>query len=279
MPKQLFFTTVSAFCIICAIVRVSPAQNNQTKSYPVLSGVGIALQAKDGNLVVFKILPKSPAAKSGLISEGARLVSVETNGKTYALDGKTVGYAASLIRGPVGTDLVLTVVPENGVATIKVRLNREPLEIDGVPDSTYKNLIGIPIPNLKLTSLDNTSTEQLSSYRGKIVVLHFWASWCPTCYPPVTKMQKLTEDNPSWKDKVELMAVTVDSDLSKAVDTIKAKNWNHTRNFAVNFDELRAIGVTVIPVVIIVAQDGTIATMAGAHALDIENEVAALLSN
>jgi hypothetical protein len=73
------------------------------------------------------------------------------------------------------------------------------------------------------------------------------------------------------------MTVTVDSDLSKAVGVVEKKKWNNTLHRAVDIEELNDIGVSVIPLVIVISQDGTIATMAGAHAIDIEKEVASLL--
>ncbi len=133
------------------------------------------------------------------------------------------------------------------------------------------------MPELRLSWLDGKKSSQLVDYRGKIVVLDFWASWCPTCYPPVSKMQAIVANNPRWKGEVELITVTVDSDLSKAVGVIDKKKWNNTLNRAVDIKDLNAVGVSVIPLVIIIARDGTIATMAGAHALDIEKEVVALL--
>ncbi|HUG67225.1 MAG TPA: redoxin domain-containing protein [Pirellulaceae bacterium] len=277
MLNQLSVVILVASWLFGSIVHESHAQEDETKSYPVLSGVGLALNAKEGRIYVGKVVPKSPADESGLIREGARLVSVEVDGKETSLDGKTVGEAASLIRGPVGTELVLTAIPSNDGAAIQVTLKRAPLEIAGVSDATYNVFIGKPMPELKLTSLDGTQSSQLADYRGKVVVLDFWASWCPTCYPPVSKMQTIITNNPRWKGKVELITVTVDSELSKAVGVIDKKKWNNTLNRAVDIKELNAVGVSVIPVVIIIARDGTIATMAGAHALDIEKEVVALL--
>jgi thiol-disulfide isomerase/thioredoxin len=278
MLNQLFVTAVSASIIASLAVNTTRAQGMEPKSYLVLPGVGIALNAKDGHLFAFKIVPKSPADESGLIKEGSRLVSVEVNGEIFSLDGKSVGDAASLIRGPFGTKIVLTLVPPNDDTASKVTLERKPLEI-GVPDSMYKAFIGKPIPDFQLSALDGSAKKHLSDYRGKIIVLDFWASWCPTCYAPATKMQKISEDNPQWAGKVELMTVTVDSELSKAADVIKQQRWHRTRNLAVDADELKAIDVFVVPVIIIVAPDGTIATMAGAHALDTEKEIAALLAN
>ncbi|MDA1231006.1 MAG: hypothetical protein O2856_09550, partial [Planctomycetota bacterium] len=74
-----------------AIDRQSHAQEVEPKSYPVLSGVGLALYTQEGHVYVGKVVPKSPADESGLIPEGARLISIEVNGKDTLLDGKTVG--------------------------------------------------------------------------------------------------------------------------------------------------------------------------------------------
>jgi len=276
MLNQRFLVTLAACSLVGSLLLQSHAQEIESRSYPVLSGVGLALNAKDGQIYVGKIVPKSPADKSGLIKEGDRLVSIEVDGKETSLDEKTVGEAASLILGPVATKLVLAIVPSNDATAIKVTLIRAALELAGIP-SSYEAYIGKPMPELKLSSFDGTRSSQLADYRGKIVVLDFWASWCPTCYPPVTKMQTMADDNPQWIGKVELITVSVDSDLAKAVGVIDKKNWNRTINRAADIQELNAIGVSVIPLVIVIAPEGTIAIMAGAHALDIEKEIVALL--
>jgi thiol-disulfide isomerase/thioredoxin len=278
MLNQLFVSALYAAFVVGSLVNATSAQDAEAKSYPVLSGVGIALSAKDGHLFASKIIPKSPADESGLIKEGARLVSVEANGATVSLDDKSVGDAASLIRGPVGTNIVLTLIPPNDDRETKVTLERKPLAIAGAFEATYKAFIGKPIPEFQLLALNGSAKKNPSDYRGKILVLDFWASWCPTCYAPVTKLQKISADNPQWAGKVELVTVTVDSELGKAVDVVKQQKWHRTQNLAVDVDELKSVGVTVVPVIIIVAPDGTIATMAGAHALDVETEVAALLA-
>jgi thiol-disulfide isomerase/thioredoxin len=266
----LWLTTVG-------VAQMTHAGQKDAKSYPVLSGVGIALQSEEGQLFVGKVVPHSPADKSGRIHTGDRLVSVETDGHTTPLDGKTIGEAASIIRGPVDTDVTLTLAPKNSDTTYAVTLTREPLELAGVPASSYGSFIGKAASDLRLSSLHDQSTIKLSDLRGRIVVLDFWASWCPTCYAPVTEMQEIASRNPDWDSRVELITVSVDSDRARAAETVQKQGWNKTRNMVLDLEGLKYIGVTVVPVVVVIDTDGRIKTMAGSHAVDIETEVTRLL--
>jgi len=182
-----FFNGV-VHCLVFLASGVLLAADEKGKSYPVLSGVGVALREEGGEIYVGKVLPGAPAHESGLISDGAQLVSVETGGILTLLNGKSVGETASLIRGPVGTDLILHVKNPNLSNVVRVRLTRAPIELSGMGDSNYQGFIKKPMPELSLFSIEGTHAIQVSDYVGKIVVLDFWASWCATCYQPVTKL-------------------------------------------------------------------------------------------
>lgn len=48
--------------------------------------------------------------------------------------------------------------------------------------------IGMPIEDFHLTDLDGR-TQSISQYRGKIVLLNFWATWCKPCTKEMPAMQ------------------------------------------------------------------------------------------
>ncbi len=59
---------------------------------------------------------------------------------------------------------------------------------------------------------DTTRTVALHDFRGKVVVLNFWATWCPPC---VEEMPSLVQMQSKLADKgVQVLAVSVDVDAN-----------------------------------------------------------------
>jgi len=67
--------------------------------------------------------------------------------------------------------------------------------------------IGETAPDFSVTDAGKTIT--LSQFRGKPVVLNFWASWCPPC---VAEMPSLVQLQKQLGDKATVLAVSLDSD-------------------------------------------------------------------
>ena len=62
-------------------------------------------------------------------------------------------------------------------------------------------------PDFELTALDG-STIKLSSLKGKVVLLDFWATWCPPCRKMIPELKKVYS---KYKNKgVEIIGISMD---------------------------------------------------------------------
>lgn len=80
------------------------------------------------------------------------------------------------------------------------------------PAGHYAAWIGKEAPAFKLMSADNKEVS-LSDYRGKIVVIHFGASWCPFCNAEAPHLESLWK---SYRDRgVQVLVVDVGESKKK----------------------------------------------------------------
>lgn len=71
-------------------------------------------------------------------------------------------------------------------------------------------------PDFELETLDGDHV-QLSDYRGKKVLLNFWATWCGPCRQEMPAMQDFYEE---FGDDIEILAVNVTSS-EKSIDDVQ----------------------------------------------------------
>ncbi len=67
---------------------------------------------------------------------------------------------------------------------------RAQIEADGAAGR-----IGALAPDFEWTDLDG-KTLRLSTYRGKVVVVNFWATWCPPCREEMPALQRVAASEP-----------------------------------------------------------------------------------
>ncbi len=66
----------------------------------------------------------------------------------------------------------------------------------------------VEAPNMRFTD-DQNNIHNLSDYKGKVVLLNFWATWCNPCVHEMPVLEKLAKSM-IGKD-VEILAVSIDS--------------------------------------------------------------------
>ena len=94
-------------------------------------------------------------------------------------------------------------------------------------DSSFKfsNQVAIkdnlPAPDFTFPGLDGKMVS-LSDYKGKVVLVNIWATWCPPCVDEMPSMEKLYQ---KFKGKnFEILAVSIDEPGLKAVAPFMKKS-------------------------------------------------------
>jgi thiol-disulfide isomerase/thioredoxin len=101
---------------------------------------------------------------------------------------------------------------------------------------------------------------RLSEHRGKVVMVNFWATWCPPCRDEMPAMERLYRQQ---KDAgFELVAVSLDADPKVVAPFLSA----HKLTFLVALDPEMSLadkyGVRALPSSFIVDRDGTMTAVA-----------------
>jgi len=113
-------------------------------------------------------------------------------------------------------------------------------------------------PDFTLTDMSGKKVT-LSALRGKVVLVEFWATWCPPCRDAVPEMNKVYE---KYKNKnVQVLAIAVDQggNVSSKLNSFVKE---HGVNYPVLIDDKKvnvSYGVASVPVAFIIDKEGRVA--------------------
>ena len=125
-----------------------------------------------------------------------------------------------------------------------------------IADSTPQKPAGKPAPDFTLQDL-NGEQVRLSDFKGKIVILNFWATWCPPCIREIPDFIELYEQ---YNDKgLEILGISLDQ---AGISVVKSFAQKNKINYPVMMNEGRIDqaygGITSIPTTFIIDPAGNI---------------------
>ncbi len=127
-----------------------------------------------------------------------------------------------------------------------------------VYESFKRTLPGNPAPDFELTDI-NGEVVSLSDFRGKVVYLDFWASWCPPCMREVPYAKELKKRFEDEEDLVFLY-ISIDEDPDAWRRTVKDREIKgvHLNVFGRYHEVPSSYNVRWIPTYYIIDRDGAI---------------------
>jgi thiol-disulfide isomerase/thioredoxin len=112
-----------------------------------------------------------------------------------------------------------------------------------------------PAPNFKAKDL-NGNDFSLETYKGKVVLLNFWATWCGPCR---AEIQGLIELQNQYKDRMQIIGMVVDEDDENNVRAVvKDEGINYPVALTANPVRMAYGGIAALPTLFVINADGKV---------------------
>jgi len=112
-----------------------------------------------------------------------------------------------------------------------------------------------PAPALAFKDKDNADAN-LDAFKGKVVLVNFWATWCIPCVKEMPSLNRLAEK--LGNEKFAVVALSLDGPSRPKVEPfIKSRNLDHLQVF---FDTQKksygALNIAVLPTTVLIDAQG-----------------------
>ncbi len=146
---------------------------------------------------------------------------------------------------------------------------------------------GSMAPNITLLDVFTGENVQLEDYRGQIIFIEFWATWCGPCMRPLEDLCKLQRTrNNAWDGKVALFAVSIDDRKDTLVNFVQNQGlqtvrhlWCHEGEPGHKSKPATAYGISSTPSALLIDRSGSIIWRGHPESVDIEAKIAELLND
>ncbi len=113
------------------------------------------------------------------------------------------------------------------------------------------------MPSFELIMLDGKTSVHSQDFKGKILILDFWATWCSPCIAAFPSMQTLAD---LYAEHPEVAFLIVNTSWDNSLDEAKAFMLDHGYTFPMAYDErgtvVSQLGIFEIPTTFVIDKDG-----------------------
>jgi cytochrome c biogenesis protein CcmG, thiol:disulfide interchange protein DsbE len=120
--------------------------------------------------------------------------------------------------------------------------------------------IGDPAPDKQLTVLGGQGTSQIADYRGKWVLVNFWASWCEPCRSESPTLERFQKGHSG--DNFTVLGINLFDSTEDALDFVRRYGLTYPQLRESGGDDRKeAYGMTGFPESFLVNPGGRIAVI------------------
>ena len=153
--------------------------------------------------------------------------------------------------------VILAVIPFIITSLMAQDQSSESSQISSACDSfgVVKSQVERKAPSFGLKTLDGNQVI-FNDFKGKPILLKFWATWCPSCLEELPMMEKFSEGR---KDQLVILMAAIDGEKERKVQRlIKEKKITLPVLLDPKAKTARAYGVSMIPVSFFINREGLI---------------------
>ncbi len=175
--------------------------------------LGVAIDQGKTGVLIKEVLPGTPAEDAGL-KAGDEITSV---------DKTNVNAPPELIKAVqaqgVGNSVVVAFTRAGKAETKTVKLVARPDELALL----RQKLVDKPAPKFDLPVLHGTESGNSEKLKGKVVIVEFWATWCPACRSTHDRLSQFAKSHKN----VAVVAIS-DEEAGPIKDYVKHVNPSFT---------------------------------------------------
>lgn len=147
---------------------------------------------------------------------------------------------------------------------------------------------GDTAPDLRLQDIATGHSLKLSDFKGQVVFVDFWATWCGPCQEPMKHNSEITaRRGADWAGKAVILGLSIDEKPGLVVNHCKARGWDNMRhlwcgegeNVGWNSEAVKVYGIRGVPTALLIDPSGKIVWRGHPSSCKVEEEIDKLLKS
>ncbi|MEM6364312.1 MAG: TlpA disulfide reductase family protein [Planctomycetota bacterium] len=165
-------------------------------------------------------------------------------------------FAISIYEPPEGC-----LIDPVGLDVVNVTVGKEDLNLGLIEvDVKLGPQIGEPFPNFRFSRLLEGESGSITDFRGKYVLIDFWATWCKPCVKEIPEIRAIVD---RWdSNKVAILSANLDEDVDHARRFISKREMNWPQALLAGKDGpvvRQQLGISSVPVYYVLDEEGNVA--------------------